>query len=395
MYDVTPEYRNGIARGNPQTIGLFFRESGVFLGGEDICIDDGGLQFTETFNGDDDLRIGGTPSSQISFTLFNDTRAFTDFEFGECKVMHLVKTGESEYAYDSGCNISIDVKDGNSTVNVLCSPETPYLKIGGAEAEDQPLFAVKGLIRCDDSLYLYGEDHAMDCIGLDGNRVSGFTTMDEAMYRNADIMVSHRMAVDIVPYTANGDYRNAVLIYGSGRVKEYAGCPLGVFETDRPNCVQKDMIDIQANDRMEMFEDDFPDSITVASGTTLTKLLTDICTYLGVPLGTVNGVNTNATLSGKPKEFGNNSIRTVVGWIAEAMGGIACFDRDGKLCIKWYSDIHSTAVYDESDYEEFEPYYYTVPQITKLVVRNSSNDRTHGSGDNAYLILNNPLLQGG
>ena len=96
-----------------------------------------------------------------------------------------------------------------------------------------------------------------------------------------------------------------------------------------------------------------------------------------------------------PEEFDNVTMREVIGWIAEAGGGIARFDRDGCLTIDW---IHSTGeVMDEHGYIEFLPYWYETNPVTELCNRASNGEydnRIGNSSGDTYLIQDNPLLKG-
>ena len=88
-------------------------------------------------------------------------------------------------------------------------------------------------------------------------------------------------------------------------------------------------------------------------------------------------------------------MRDVIGWIAEAAGSNARFDRDGYLVMDW---LHTNTgqVYAETDYSEFQPYWYQTPRVDKLYNRRTADgdEKIRGNGSEGYLIQDNPLLNG-
>ena len=81
MYAVSTALRNALDAGKPQRILLAFGSTTTFSN-EDIAITDG-VTYTEMFTSQDDICIGSCPSSEISFTLFNDVGQLDNFQFGK------------------------------------------------------------------------------------------------------------------------------------------------------------------------------------------------------------------------------------------------------------------------------------------------------------------------
>jgi hypothetical protein len=105
-------------------------------------------------------------------------------------------------------------------------------------------------------------------------------------------------------------------------------------------------------------------------------------------------INSTATITSEPDEFENTTMRQVLQWIAEAAASVLRFNRDGQLVFDW---LRSTSLaLDEGNYSEFAPYWYETKVIDKLYNRRTENgaDNTVGTGENAYLIQDNPLLRG-
>lgn len=147
---------------------------------------------------------------------------------------------------------------------------------------------------------------------------------------------------------------------------------------------------------MKLLDKDIPDgAFTFNSGTTIDSLFTQLCTAGGVERASTDPfVNSTASVTSKPSEFKTASLRNVLQWIAEASCSIARFNRDGKLELAWLNDS-TTKVYNEGDYETFEPYYYENPVVDKVVCRKGSTDKIAGdsTAENGLLIQDNPLLK--
>lgn len=180
-----------------------------------------------------------------------------------------------------------------------------------------------------------------------------------------------------------------------GRNALYEFAPLGTFFVQRPDIVRKAIIDVDANDLMTLFDEDMPDAATLGFTypVTLAQLAAKLCTHIGVELKTNTWLNSTISVTAKPEQFDNATMREVIGWIAEAGCSIARFDRNGLLEFAWFSQVNK--VYDEHDYSEFTPTWYETAQIDKLNIRNadSTAEYVYGSGENAYMIQDNPFLR--
>lgn len=189
---------------------------------------------------------------------------------------------------------------------------------------------------------------------------------------------------------------------GDDRLYEFI--PIGVFITERPDVVRKDIISVTANDRMSLFDVDMPSKETLqlnpttANPVTLLQLLQAMCTHVGVTLATTAFLNYDLQFSAWPgNDFANRTMRDVLRWIAEAAGSIARFNRDGELEIAWFTEIPAaTLTYDEHDYSEFTQTWYETAEIDGLRVRNQAetSETVYGTDpSNAYIIAGNPFLR--
>jgi hypothetical protein len=79
MVTVPAGFNDAVAAGKPQR--MVFAFSNRIISNEDVDMEVG-VDFHEIFCSETDLTIGLTPSSEISFTVFNDDGYYSDFEFG-------------------------------------------------------------------------------------------------------------------------------------------------------------------------------------------------------------------------------------------------------------------------------------------------------------------------
>ena len=175
----------------------------------------------------------------------------------------------------------------------------------------------------------------------------------------------------------------------------YEFIDLGTFIVTKPDIIQKDMLDISANDRMTLFDKEMPSqtALGVTFPTTIDGLLSAMCSYIGVAVVSHNYLNHDLAVTKWPKEFENKTMRDVLKWIAEAAGSIARFNRAGRLEWVWFTPV--SKVFDENNYKEFTQTWYTAGAITGLKVRNAeeSAESSYGSSDNPYIIAGNPFLR--
>lgn len=108
---------------------------------------------------------------------------------------------------------------------------------------------------------------------------------------------------------------------------EYA--PIGYFKVQNPD-ENEDTVDFKAYDRMQKFEKPYVSSL--AYPTDSEKVLNELCTICGVELATP--IASPITIVDKLEGY---TCREVLGYIAGIHGFFACFDRYGKLNLRWYS----------------------------------------------------------
>lgn len=379
MYAVSNAFHQAVRNGNPQMALMIFSDA-VFTGA-DIDVETG-ITFTDYFNMDRNLKIGQTPSNEISFTLFNDDRLLNDYAFGD----FLATIGvylDSDVYVASG---SATLRTGYATY--IGNTTAPYLTRNGAELYVE--FPVSSLIGYGGRVWVFSQD-------------GRYAVFNDATGENVTISnpVNAFMRNKGSKWNRVGYYYNPssrmLLIYDNaeGKRYRYEFCPLGWFHAERPNAPDKISINMSCYDLMQRFEQDMPssDALGITYPTTIGTLFVKMCNYLALEYKTDRFINSEAVIEIEPEDFKNSTMRVVLGWIAEAAASNARIDRDGAVVLDWLKETGQS--FNESGYTDFEPYWYTTQKVTKLYNRNtdSSTDTIVGDGDEAYLIQDNPFLR--
>lgn len=378
MYSASNAFHKAVADGEPQIAMLIFKDC-VFTNG-DINVEDG-IQFRDYFNLEKDLSIGQTPSNEISFSLFNDDRLLNSYGFGDFLATIGVLIGTNTYVQPEGVYMVTNLSTW------VGRDESPFLTRNGRAVTVQPSFAVKALLGYDGKVWAFSGDGRYAVYrDSNGDNITSANPVNAFMKNKSK------------GWAGKGIFYNKtsriLFIYEGGERSRYEFVPLGWFTAERPNTPDMIEIDMNCNDFMLKFDVDMPEDIGVTYPTTIGNLLRKICEYVGVPLKSSSFINSTATINKRPDDFDSVTMREVIQWIAEAAGGNARIDRDGKLVIDW---LHTTTQkFTESDYATFDPYWYKTKKVTKLNNRASdgSYENTTGSGDEEYLIQDNPLLKG-
>ena len=149
---------------------------------------------------------------------------------------------------------------------------------------------------------------------------------------------------------------------------EYA--PIGYFTVQSPDS-DEDIVNFKAYDRMQKFE--VPYTSSLAYPTDSSQILNELCTTCGVELATP--IASPITITDKLEGY---TCREVLGYIAGIHGFFACFDRYGKLNLRWYSEtpiekqigLIWSLTKSQSDYK--------VEKIT--IAKDTENTYTSGTG---------------
>ena len=380
MYPCSDAFHEAVKNGNEQKALLIFPDC-VFTD-EDISVEDG-IEFHDYFNTEEDLSIGQTPSNEISFTLFNDDRLLNNYEFGDFLATLGVLVGEDTYQQYG--NVMVITNQATYVGGAVY----PFIMRNNTILPSQPSFPVESIMAYDGNVWCFNSDgrYAVYKDSNGANITSQFT-------------LNSFMRKKVGNWKGKGIFYNKssriLFIYQEGTRKRYEFVPLGYFTAERPKA--PDVIDISLTcyDFMQKFEKDMPSSedMGLTYPTTIANLFTKMCQHVGVDFQTEAFINSTATIAKKPADFDNATMRDVLKWIAEAACSNARFDRDGKLILDWLKQTSQS--FAATGYKEFNPYWYKTKQITKLYNRDTQDckENTYGSGDEGYLIQDNPLLKG-
>lgn len=381
MLKVSEAFRTAIRNGAPQRALLRF--SNATFGNSDISITGGGIRLTEIINGDTNLHYGLCSSARLEASLINRDGLLENFEFGEFAASLGVLVKTETFNYDG---LAAVTKDGN---NVFTTHENePYLRVNCEATRLQPSDPVYSLVIDGNILYAFGDD--------------GFCLSGEIQDDGKSLKpVSHQTlnAVSLQKIKRLNGQRigiyldsNTLIEFSNGVKRTYEFAPLGTFIAPKPSVLRKAVIEMEAEDRMQLFDSDLSD-VEFSYPLTMTHAYYTLCQSVGVEHVAQNIPNGDLTLISKPDLFDGATKRDVLGWIAEASATYARFNREGKLELTRFNE--TGVEYDEHDYVSASPSAYSVKPYGKLHIRNADSniEQVVGEGENAYLIQDNPFLK--
>lgn len=382
MYACSSAFTNAVKNGNDQKALLIFDDC-VFTD-DDINVTNG-IEFHDYFNTEEDISIGQATSNEISFSLFNDDRLLNNYAFGDFTATLGVQISEGTYQQTK----PVMITSSYTGAKYEGSDDSPFIRRNSVTLSPQPSFAVKSILIYDRRVWCFSGDGRFAVYSdTDGSNIS-------SQYRLNAFMKQKSKGWKGKGICYNKSTRMLVIQEG-GKKRQYEFVPLGVFTADRPNAPDKIQIDMTCYDLMQKFEEDMPgdSSLGLSWPCTIGTLYVKLCNYVGVTYETSSFINSTAKVQKRPADFDNATMRDVIKWIAEAAGSNARFNRDGILQLAWLKQTGQS--YQATDYSDFDPYWYETKKVTKLYNRDTQNsvDKTYGSGDEAYLIQDNPLLRG-
>ncbi len=380
MYPCSDAFHRAVRDGNKQKALLIFSDC-VFTD-VDLRVDNG-IQFNDYFNTEEDLCIGQVNSNELIFTLFNDERLLNDYTFGDFLATLGVHIGNGSYLQTGVAMVETDY---GRYVGYM---EYPFLRRNGSAMAVQPSFAVQSLLAYDGKVWAFSNDGRYAVYDdVTGANVTGANPVNNFMKQKSKTWVGKGIKY--------GKSTRLLDIYEGGKMERYEFCPLGWFIAERPKAPDKIQIDFTCYDFMQKFETDMPTAaqLGISYPVTIGNLFVKMCEYLGVAYKTDTFINSTAVINREPDAFSSATMRDVLRWIAEAAGSNARFDRDGVLALEWLRS--TTQVYEAGGYREFNPYWYETRKVTKLYNRDTQGnaEKTVGTGDEGYLIQDNPLLKG-
>lgn len=375
MYEASRAFHEAVANGAPQKALLVFADA-IFTN-DDIDVD-AGIEMDDYFNTEEDIAIGQALSNELRFSIFNDARLLNDYTFGEFTATIGARIATGSYTPDG----IVTAASGSVQWNGYST--APYLKRNGTAVAAQPTFPVTAIAIYDGKVYVFGGSGQYKVYATDGSESSG--TLNAFMQNKAQGW-----------YGLGVNFDGSILqTWRSGVTETYEFVPLGVFIAKRPNVPDVNRISFTCHDRMTKFDEDLPSAATlgISYPCTFSNLFIKLCNWAGVPYASGTFINSTATITKEPDEFANATCREVMQWLAESAAANLRFNRDGVLVFDWLRSTDTALT--ETDYAEYNPYWYETPRVNRLVNRNSESgtDKTVGAGDVGYLIQDNPLLKG-
>lgn len=382
MLKVSEAFRTAIRNGAPQRALLRF--SNATFGNDDISITGGGIRLTEIINGDTNLHYGLCSSARLEVSLINRNGLLEMFDFGEFTASIGVLTSTEMLA------VSTDIAVKNSDGTVFSVGEDGYLYVNGQFATLQTVTPLKLLVIQDNILYMFGRDRiwARGKIGADGVTLTAVTSppleINELSWQKLEALMRNKACLRL-SYDKLVECR-------AGKAYTYEFAPLGTFIAPKPSVLRKVVVELEAEDKMQLFDSDLSD-VEFSYPLTLRQSYYTLCQSVGVEYVAQNIPNGELTLASKPDLFDGATKRDVLGWIAEASATYARFNREGKLELTRFNETGME--YDEHDYVSASPSAYSVKPYGKLHIRNADSniEQVVGDGDNAYLIQDNPFLK--
>ena len=239
MYPASNAFHTAVANGAHQMALMIFDD--VVFTNDDINVEDG-IQFNDYFNLEEDLSIGQTLSNEINFSLFNDDRLLNDYTFGDFLATLGVLIREDRYSQHGIAEITVD----NDTY--ISDSRSPYLKKNGVEMATSPNQQIKSMLAYNGKLYCFGEDEDYCIVYSLSNGSVVSTSVNAFMKRKAKKFWQGKGMY----------YSNRILkIWQAGVLETYEFVPLGHFKADRPKAPDKIQIDMNCNDFMVKFDEDW------------------------------------------------------------------------------------------------------------------------------------------
>lgn len=343
MYPTSQEYKNAIASKAEQRMFLFYPDA--YIGYENIALD-GGIELTEIINPDEDYNIGKSVMSSMTVRLVNTglpSEIFTE----EFKAKFAVKTHSSNenvatsyiarnVVVRNGDNYKYYIRDSGGT-RTLYYAITPSVYSSKTVSSDAYVFVVYF-----DTIYV---------LNSSGSVTNVFTFENEKLNELTDYVVPEsilpilsRCSRESISLHVNGteycESKTGEVVSGLLEFyhKQFELIPLGVFKPERPKKVNSRYVDIQAYDRMRLFEKsafDYLSEITYPK--TIGEIYNEICSRCGVSNTGTGFLHSGKTLAFDTFRNKDVTFREVLAWIAEAACCTARISRDGNVEIVEFS----------------------------------------------------------
>lgn len=241
----------------------------------------------------------------------------------------------------------------------------------------------------------------------------GGVTVTEIFNKDKNLTIGGTVSYQIGMTLVNSD--GALNNFAFGRCKVYLDvydnanstwlpCPLGVFRIELPIKRKVQLVSCTGYDQMQVLNataDTWWNGLDFSNGLTIADILDSMVLQLGLNLSSISTnrmLNKTVSFTDAPFDSVERTYRDILGWIAEATGTVARFDRDGKLQLNDIISINRTINTDTVGNQclSIDIADYTVSKVNALTLKLTTSDQgvTVGSGTNVYTIMDNPFLYG-
>ena len=221
---------------------------------------------------------------------------------------------------------------------------------------------------------------------IDENHIINFKTTLE-LFNNNEFCLGCTPEIDI---EFEIDKRDLPETYNEVYVETGIGeeaVPIGYFTIQKPIEDDEFKVKIKATDYMKKFEDNKYDGSDLNYPATMLEVLQDICTKVGVELGSTSFLNDDKQIA----VYDNTvSARTYLSYIAEQAEGFAVIGRDGKLYIRTFGQ--DTIEFDINLFKDFK--WGDKFKVSKVSYEDGVQDFKFGdnTADTIYINQNNMYI---
>ena len=221
---------------------------------------------------------------------------------------------------------------------------------------------------------------------IDENHIINFKTTLE-LFNNNEFCLGCTPEIDI---EFEIDKRDLPETYNEVYVETGIGeeaVPIGYFTIQKPIEDDEFKVKIKATDYMKKFEDNKYDGSDLNYPATMLEVLQDICTKVGVELGSTSFLNDDKQIA----VYDNTvSARTYLSYIAEQAEGFAMIGRDGKLYIRTFGQ--DTIEFDINLFKDFK--WGDKFKVSKVSYEDGVQDFKFGdnTADTIYINQNNMYI---
>lgn len=376
----------------PQNMVLQFANG--YLSANDGDIEQGGVEFEDYFCTADDLTYGECPSSSMRASLINRDMLLRSVKWGECKAFIGVETDSDTYTPTPGKNADIQYAHKEFI------GKTDGYYIESTKIYDGECYSLLG-VRSGNYLYVYafGDGYTLETkYDVPNDNVIGTASIQSPRYMN-EKMRTPRTVVWEKP-ASDGTIHCDLLF--NGKSSEWTYVPMGVYEVNKPKSLSGYVVDIdEALDRMRLFDADATDFLAYmqsgySTGADICDWVVEMCGYVSCPFDSsaITSAQTDPTAYTYTPNT-STTLRTILGYLAEAFKGVFRFDRTGRLTlVKVGTSTVETVGLDRIENSTLSTAEYVTKTPNKIINKNLGGlTYITGGGKNPYYILGNPFVQ--